>query len=58
VPAKYDLLILDLDGTLVDSEALLAGLVVETLLATGHSAPAQRAIWAESREILAWVHNE
>jgi len=39
--ARFDLLILDLDGTLVDSETILVGLVNETLAHNGHArAPA------------------
>ena len=38
---RFDLLILDLDGTLVDSEALLVGLVLQTLADHDHApAPA------------------
>jgi len=37
--ARFDLLILDLDGTLVDSEALLVGMVGETLGAHGYAPP-------------------
>lgn len=39
--ARFDLLILDLDGTLVDSETILVALVNETLADNGHArAPA------------------
>ncbi len=44
MPTRYDLLVLDLDGTLVDSEALLVGLVNETLQAAGYSAAAPRTV--------------
>jgi HAD superfamily hydrolase (TIGR01509 family) len=41
VVLHFDLVIVDLDGTLVDSEALLVGLVNDTLIAHGHApAPA------------------
>jgi phosphoglycolate phosphatase len=46
MPARFDLVIADLDGTLVDSEALLTGLVAEMLVAHGHPAPERRAIAA------------
>ncbi len=44
VTARFDLVILDLDGTLVDSEALLVGLVGETLTAHGFALPDARAV--------------
>jgi phosphoglycolate phosphatase len=37
MPPRFDLLVLDLDGTLVDSEALLVGLFNDTLGASGYS---------------------
>jgi phosphoglycolate phosphatase len=43
---RFDLLILDLDGTLVDSEALLVALVNDTLAAQGYSRADTRAIGA------------
>lgn len=46
MPRRFDLLILDLDGTLVDSEALLAGLVNDTLTACGYPRAGERAIGA------------
>lgn len=44
--SRFDLLILDLDGTLVDSEALLVGLVNDTLAAHGYPRAVARAIGA------------
>lgn len=46
MPRRFDLLILDLDGTLVDSEALLVGLVNETLVESGYPSADVRAIGA------------
>jgi phosphoglycolate phosphatase len=43
---RFDLLILDLDGTLVDSEAILVGLVNETLVEFGYASADARAIGA------------
>jgi len=43
---RFDLLILDLDGTLVDSEALLVGLVNDTLAAHGYPRADPRAAGA------------
>jgi phosphoglycolate phosphatase len=43
---RLDLLILDLDGTLVDSEAILVGLVNQTLRALGHAPSPARAVAA------------
>lgn len=43
---RFDLVILDLDGTLVDSEALLVDLVNATLCAGGHAAAERRAVAA------------
>ncbi|HUI24801.1 MAG TPA: HAD-IA family hydrolase [Candidatus Kryptonia bacterium] len=44
MPARFDLIVLDLDGTLVDSEALLVGLVNETLAAHGVPRADPRAV--------------
>lgn len=44
MPVRFDLVILDLDGTLVDSERLLVGLVNETLLDRGCARADERAI--------------
>ena len=44
MPTRFDLLVLDLDGTLVDSEALLVDLVNETLQAAGYPAAARRTV--------------
>jgi phosphoglycolate phosphatase len=44
VPRRFDLLVADLDGPLVDSEAQLVGQVIETLRAHGFDAPLRRAI--------------
>ena len=44
MPTRFDLLVLDLDGTLVDSEALLVGLVNETLQALAIR-PRRRETW-------------
>jgi phosphoglycolate phosphatase len=41
---RFDLVIVDLDGTLVDSQALLVRLVNATLTAHGHPSAAQRTI--------------
>jgi phosphoglycolate phosphatase len=46
MPARFDLLILDLDGTLVDSETILVGLVNETLVVHGHAAAPPREVAA------------
>ena len=46
MPARFDLLILDLDGTLVDSEAILVGMVNETLVAHGYAAVPPRDVSA------------
>jgi phosphoglycolate phosphatase len=43
---RFGLVILDLDGTLVDSEAMLVGLVNETLTANGHPPAAPRSVAA------------
>lgn len=43
---RYDLVIVDLDGTLVDSAALLVGLVNQTLVAGGHAAAAAPTVAA------------
>lgn len=43
---RFDLVVLDLDGTLVDSEALLVQLVNGTLVASGLAAAAPRAVAA------------
>lgn len=43
---RFDLLILDLDGTLVDSEALLVGLLNDTLAAQGYRRADTRAVGA------------
>jgi phosphoglycolate phosphatase len=44
VTRRFDLVIVDLDGTLVDSEALLVGLVNQTLAAQRHATAPPRAI--------------
>jgi phosphoglycolate phosphatase len=44
VARRFDLVIVDLDGTLADSEALLVGLVGRTLSAHGHVPAAPRTI--------------
>ena len=46
MPRRFDLLILDLDGTLVDSEALLVGLVNETLVESGYPSADARGVGA------------
>ncbi|HVN87414.1 MAG TPA: HAD-IA family hydrolase [Candidatus Binatia bacterium] len=46
MPARFDLVVLDLDGTLVDSEALLVGMVNETLTTHGHPAAPAAAVAA------------
>ncbi|MFI5394984.1 MAG: HAD family hydrolase [Candidatus Binatia bacterium] len=43
---RFDLLILDLDGTLVDSEALLVGMVNETLVESGYPSADARGVGA------------
>ncbi len=43
---RFDLLVLDLDGTLVDSEAILVGLVNATLTAQGYACAGARAVGA------------
>ena len=43
---RFELVVLDLDGTLVDSEALLVGLVNETLVIHGHPHAAPPAVAA------------
>ena len=43
---RFRLLVLDLDGTLVDSEAILVGLVNDTLAAHGHPRAQPRAVAA------------
>lgn len=43
---RFDLLILDLDGTLVDSEAILVGLVNATLAAQGYACAEARVVGA------------
>lgn len=43
---RFDLLVLDLDGTLVDSQDLLVGLVNEALAAHGHAHAADQAVAA------------
>jgi HAD superfamily hydrolase (TIGR01549 family) len=43
---RYDLVVVDLDGTLVDSEALLVGLVNQILVACAHAAAPPRTIAA------------
>lgn len=42
--ARFDLLVVDMDGTLVDSETMLVGLVNETLVLHGHAPADQRAV--------------
>jgi phosphoglycolate phosphatase len=46
MPRRFDLLILDLDGTLVDSEAILVQLINDTLTAHGFPPAAARGIGA------------
>jgi phosphoglycolate phosphatase len=46
MPRRFDLLILDLDGTLVDSEAILVRLINETLTAHGFPPADSRAVGA------------
>jgi phosphoglycolate phosphatase len=43
---RFDLLVVDMDGTLVDSEALLVGLVNETLGLHGYPEPQEGAVAA------------
>jgi phosphoglycolate phosphatase len=42
--ARFDLLVVDMDGTLVDSEAMLVGLVNETLRLHGYPPAEERAV--------------
>src|SRR5262245_38144951 len=46
MPRRFDLVILDLDGTLVDSEDILVGLVNSTLTAAGWAPAPPRAVAA------------
>jgi phosphoglycolate phosphatase len=46
MPRRFDLLILDLDGTLVDSEAILVRLINETLIAHGLAPADPRVVGA------------
>jgi phosphoglycolate phosphatase len=46
MPRRFDLVILDLDGTLVDSEDILVSLVNSTLTAAGRPPAAPRAVAA------------
>jgi phosphoglycolate phosphatase len=46
MPSRFDLLVLDLDGTLVDSEAILVSRVNETLTANGFAPADTRAVAA------------
>jgi phosphoglycolate phosphatase len=46
MPRRFDLLILDLDGTLVDSEAILVQLINETLTAHGFPPADARSVGA------------
>jgi phosphoglycolate phosphatase len=46
MPRRFDLVILDLDGTLVDSESLLVGLVNQTLRAAGRQPAPPRSVAA------------
>src|SRR5437762_11936176 len=43
---RFDLLVLDLDGTLVDSRAILVGLVNQVLHAYGHQRAAEASVAA------------
>jgi phosphoglycolate phosphatase len=44
MPLRFDLVVLDLDGTLVDSQAILVGLVNDTLVALGYARAATPAV--------------
>jgi phosphoglycolate phosphatase len=46
MPRRFDLLILDLDGTLVDSEAIVVQLLNQTLIAHGFAPPDARVVGA------------